>query len=92
MKRWTEGLLANPFVVWQRIKRYKCDMPSSSEAWYMQALSPTAMQAVLGTVSFKATENPPVTEPTTKPDKVLEGILLIPVDTWYKDGTGTHTK
>lgn len=39
---------------------------------------------------FKATENPPAIEPTTKPDEVLEGILLIPVDTWYKDGAGTH--
>lgn len=58
--------------------------------WYQQALSPI-MQAVLGVVSFKATEHPSVIEPITKLDKVLEETSSTPIDTSYT-GTSRSTK
>ena len=44
------------------------------------------MRALLGPISFKATQNPPVTEPTAKPVKVLAGMPATRGDARNTDG------
>lgn len=44
------------------------------------------MRALLGPVPFKATQNPPVMEPTAKPVKVLAGMPATHGDAHNTDG------
>lgn len=88
-----EGRLAKPLSGVAQNQTLKVVSILTNEVWCPQAPSlMPSMYTVLGIGSFKATENPEVTELTAVSNNILEEIPCIHLYAWYTEGTSRHTK